>query len=66
MSRGHGAARRDLAPDELAARLPFLRFEGACFALFTPTGGVLFAERILEGLRRWLMRRGARAAPKWP
>ena len=32
-------------PDELAARLPFLRFEGA---------------RILEGLRRWLMRRGAR------
>ena len=47
MSRGHGAAARDLAPDELAARLPFLRFEGACFALFTPTG-VLFAERILE------------------
>ena len=25
-----------------------------------PTGGVLLAERILEGLRRWLMQRGAR------
>ena len=46
------------APGELAARLPFLRFAGARFALFTPTGGVLFAERILEALRRWLTRRG--------
>jgi glycine/D-amino acid oxidase-like deaminating enzyme len=47
------------SPDMIAERLPFLRFAGARFALFTPTGGVLFAERILMGLRRWLKRRGA-------
>ena len=46
------------APDVLAARLPFLRFEDARFALFTPTGGVLFAERILHGLGRWLGEHG--------
>ena len=51
-------------PGELAARLPFLRFDGARFALFTPTGGVLFAERILEGLRRWLERQGAHSTPR--
>lgn len=45
-------------PRELAARLPFLRFEGARFALFSPTGGVLFAKRILEGLHRWLTGQG--------
>lgn len=52
------------APGELAARLPFLRFDGARFALFTPTGGVLFAERILVGLRRWLERQGAELHPE--
>ena len=46
------------SPDALAARLPFLRFEGARFALFTPTGGVLLAERILRGLGRWLSGQG--------
>jgi glycine/D-amino acid oxidase-like deaminating enzyme len=46
------------APDTLAERLPFLRFEHARFALFTPTGGVLFAERILEDLGRWLAEQG--------
>jgi glycine/D-amino acid oxidase-like deaminating enzyme len=51
-------------PGELAARLPFLRFEGARFALFTPTGGVLFAERILVELRRWLERQGAELHPE--
>jgi glycine/D-amino acid oxidase-like deaminating enzyme len=50
--------------DELVARLPFLRFEGASFALFTPTGGVLFAERILVGLRRLLERQGAEMHPE--
>lgn len=54
------------APGELAARLPFLRFEGARFALYTPTGGVLFAERILVGLRRWLTEQGARLRPGLP
>jgi glycine/D-amino acid oxidase-like deaminating enzyme len=46
------------SPDALATRLPYLRFAGAHFALFTPTGGVLFAERILRGLARWLGERG--------
>jgi glycine/D-amino acid oxidase-like deaminating enzyme len=44
--------------DVLAARLQLLRFEGARFALFTPTGGVLFAERILLGLGQWLREQG--------
>jgi glycine/D-amino acid oxidase-like deaminating enzyme len=42
------------SPEALAERLPLLRFEHARFALFTPTGGVLFAARILEDLGRWL------------
>ena len=46
------------SPHLLAERLPFLRFEHARFALFTPTGGVLFAKRILEDLGRWLTRHG--------
>jgi len=46
------------SPAALAERLPFLRFEHARFALFTPTGGVLFAERILEDLGRWLTEQG--------
>jgi glycine/D-amino acid oxidase-like deaminating enzyme len=54
------------SPDVLAARLPFLRFDGARFALFTPTGGVLFAERILEGLVRWLVARGVEVQAHTP
>jgi glycine/D-amino acid oxidase-like deaminating enzyme len=46
------------APGELAARMPFLRFAGARSALFTPTGGVLFAERILRSLGQWLRQQG--------
>jgi glycine/D-amino acid oxidase-like deaminating enzyme len=46
------------SPAVLAERLPFLTFEHARFALFTPTGGVLFARRILEDLGRWLRRHG--------
>jgi glycine/D-amino acid oxidase-like deaminating enzyme len=46
------------SPGVLAARLPLLRFEGARFALFTPTGGVLFATRILRELGRWLSESG--------
>ena len=48
---------------DLAARLPFLRFEGARFALFTPTGGVLFAERILRALADHLATRGVALHP---
>jgi glycine/D-amino acid oxidase-like deaminating enzyme len=46
------------SPGALAERLPFLRFEHAHSALFTPTGGVLFAKRILDDLCRWLGREG--------
>jgi glycine/D-amino acid oxidase-like deaminating enzyme len=46
------------SPTVLAERLPFLTFGHARFALFTPTGGVLFARRILEDLARWLRRHG--------
>jgi glycine/D-amino acid oxidase-like deaminating enzyme len=51
------------SPGVLAERLPFLRFEHARFALFTPTGGVLFAERILDDLGRWLTRHGVALHP---
>jgi glycine/D-amino acid oxidase-like deaminating enzyme len=46
------------SPATLAERLPFLRFDHARSALFTPTGGVLFARRILEDLDRWLTAQG--------
>ena len=46
------------SPAALAERLPFLRFEHARSAVFTPTGGVLFAARILEDLGGWLQRHG--------
>jgi glycine/D-amino acid oxidase-like deaminating enzyme len=54
------------SPDALAARLPFLRFAGARFALFTPTGGVLFAERILLSLGQWLREQGVRLHANTP
>ena len=50
-------------PAELARRLPFLEFGTPRFALFSPTGGVLFALRILEDLARLLAVRGARLHP---
>ncbi len=45
-------------PADLARRLPFLHLAAARFALFTPTGGVLFATRILEDLADLLTSRG--------
>ena len=53
-----GLPREIWSPAVIAERLPFLRFAGAHFALFTPTGGVLFAERILTDLGRWLNEQG--------
>jgi glycine/D-amino acid oxidase-like deaminating enzyme len=46
-------------PAELALHLPFLRLDAARFALFTPTGGALFAARILEDLAAFLTDRRA-------
>ena len=45
-------------PADLARRLPFLHLAAARFALFTPTGGVLFAARILRDLADLLTGRG--------
>ena len=46
-------------PSELAHRLPFLDFGSAGWALYTPSGGVLFAERILRDLADHLNAHGA-------
>ncbi|HYZ26044.1 MAG TPA: FAD-dependent oxidoreductase, partial [Geminicoccaceae bacterium] len=54
------------SPEVLAARLPLLHFEGARFALFTPTGGVLFAERILLSLGQWLREQGVQLHANTP
>jgi glycine/D-amino acid oxidase-like deaminating enzyme len=53
-------------PAELAIHLPFLRLEAARFALFTPTGGVLFAARILERLAALLRSRGVALHARTP
>jgi glycine/D-amino acid oxidase-like deaminating enzyme len=45
--------------DQLARRLPFLDFGSADWALYTPGGGVLFAERILRDLADHLTAHGA-------
>jgi glycine/D-amino acid oxidase-like deaminating enzyme len=46
-------------PDEIASRLPFLDMGSARYALYTPSGGVLFAERILGDLANHLRAGGA-------
>jgi glycine/D-amino acid oxidase-like deaminating enzyme len=53
-----GVALERWSAADLARRLPFLDLAGARFALFTPSGGALFAERILRDLARWLSARG--------
>ena len=53
-----GVAFERWTPRDLARRLPFLQLTGARFALFSPSGGVLFAERILRDLVRHLTARG--------
>ena len=45
-------------PAQIAERLPFLDLSSVGWALFTPTGGVLFADRILRDLARHLNERG--------
>jgi glycine/D-amino acid oxidase-like deaminating enzyme len=49
--------------DQLAGRLPFLDFGSAAWALYTPSGGVLFAERILRDLAHYLEAHGAELHP---
>ena len=43
---------------EIGRRVPPLQLQGAHFGLFTPTGGVLFAERIVRDLARLVSARG--------
>jgi glycine/D-amino acid oxidase-like deaminating enzyme len=45
--------------DQIAKRLPFLALGAARYALYTPSGGVLFAERILRDLADHLRAKGA-------
>jgi glycine/D-amino acid oxidase-like deaminating enzyme len=45
-------------PAQIAERLPFLDLASVGWGLFTPTGGVLFAERILRDLARHLDEHG--------
>ncbi|HEX5796079.1 MAG TPA: FAD-dependent oxidoreductase [Geminicoccaceae bacterium] len=51
---------------ELARRLPFLDLAGTCYGLFTPSGGALFAERILRDLAGWLGARGVALHDRTP
>lgn len=51
-------------PGELARRLPFLDLGRPRSVLFTPTGGVLLAERILTDLVRHLAAQGVRLQPQ--
>jgi glycine/D-amino acid oxidase-like deaminating enzyme len=48
-----------LAPAAIARHFPFLDLASARFALYSPTGGVLLAERILADLAGHLRQRGA-------
>ena len=52
-----GAGER-LAPAEVAERFPMLETEGLRFGIWSPAGGALLADRILEGLVDWLVARG--------
>ncbi len=47
-----------LSPEGLESRYPLLATEGVERALYLPTGGILFASRILEGLAGGLRRAG--------
>ena len=51
---------------DVARRLPFLALGRPEFALFTPTGGVLLAERILQDLARHLAEKGVAVHARTP
>jgi glycine/D-amino acid oxidase-like deaminating enzyme len=50
--------------EEIKQRLPFLDVVDIAWALYTPTGGVLFAERIVADLARHLEERGVDLHPR--
>ena len=47
-----------MAPDDAAARFPFLEAATFQYAFHTPEGGVLLCQRIARDLARWLARNG--------
>ncbi len=49
---------------ELAERYPFFRWPPGVWALYSPLGGVLFAERIVAGLAGWLTGQGVALFPE--
>jgi glycine/D-amino acid oxidase-like deaminating enzyme len=53
-----GVPHQRLSPRALAERLPMLALQDARYGLFTPTGGILFAERIISGLASLVGERG--------
>ncbi|MGH6914655.1 MAG: NAD(P)/FAD-dependent oxidoreductase, partial [Geminicoccales bacterium] len=53
-------------PARIAERLPFLDLASAVWALYTPSGGLLFAERILRDLADHLRAHGAELHPATP
>ncbi len=61
-----GVPAERLAPARIAEFLPLLDLEGARWALFTPTGGLLFADRILRDLARHLRAQGVAVHEQTP
>ena len=54
---------RRLSASELERIFPMLRADGVRIALYLETGGVLFAQRIVASLARYLQGRGVRLTP---
>lgn len=61
-----GAEYQLLPPEELARRFPFLIPDGIRWGLFTPEGGVLFADRILTTLAELCRAAGVTLRPDSP
>ncbi|SME94287.1 sarcosine oxidase/sarcosine oxidase subunit beta [Tistlia consotensis] len=47
----------------LAERFPYFRWQSGVWALYSPLGGVLFADRIVGGLADWLRGQGVALRP---
>lgn len=58
-----GIAHRPVDLGELAARTPFLRLDGVRSAFEAEGAGMLFAQRIVTDLARWLDENGAQLRP---
>lgn len=59
-----GIDHRQLAPDEVASRLPMLRSDGVTGVFEAGGAGMLFASRIVTDLARWLAENGAELHPR--